>query len=256
MERLRTLRASASPLSLTDSLTSSRALMATLQRRRSRTAAIVLNVDVLMKISSSSRIGPPPPSSFHDLPTITSAKAPQAPTRARHSLLDASSIKISIVGKRFSVIALRDSAPPPVTPSHKVFICSRVCLFGSWQARSIRGMSFDRCGRNASRISAEFVRLPMSENSPSNADALYRSRDPGLNQTGCEMDKRKRAYSTSDLPRARAEAAISRYAPKAASPSPAAPPTSVAVSIPKGSVIELASSTPDPWSLRCLLCVF
>jgi hypothetical protein len=40
----------------------------------------------------------------------------------------------------------RPAAEPPVMASHRIFIWSRVCEDGSWQARSTFGASLDRCG--------------------------------------------------------------------------------------------------------------
>mmetsp|Transcript_27246 Transcript_27246/g.39922 ORF Transcript_27246/g.39922 Transcript_27246/m.39922 type:complete len:210 (+) Transcript_27246:2086-2715(+) len=136
----RTPLPSVSPLSLTGVLTSSRALIVILHKRSS----LIDAVTPFIPVPSSSISMPPPPSSPQLLPTIMSANAPQAPTRARHSLLPASSVRISIVVKKCCDISALLSAPPPVKAVHRLFICSRVCLLGSLHARSNRGMSFPR----------------------------------------------------------------------------------------------------------------
>mmetsp|Transcript_454 Transcript_454/g.1084 ORF Transcript_454/g.1084 Transcript_454/m.1084 type:complete len:220 (+) Transcript_454:2029-2688(+) len=154
MVKALTLRPSASPLSLTVKRTSSRDLVVTRKRRSNRTAAFAVDPLPSGAIASSSSIAaPPPPSSVHDRPTITSARAPHAPTLALHSLLVASLMRASNVVSRCSVMAERDSAPPPVSPTQSTVICSRVSFRGSLHALSNLGMSLPRCGRRARWIS-------------------------------------------------------------------------------------------------------
>mmetsp|Transcript_5329 Transcript_5329/g.9698 ORF Transcript_5329/g.9698 Transcript_5329/m.9698 type:complete len:212 (-) Transcript_5329:237-872(-) len=127
-----------SPLSRTLPLTSSRALIVTLQRVRSLPAA------VLVSTKSSSRILSPPPSSSQPLPTMISARAPQPPTLLLQSLLEASLQSASIVTLRLSLTTARPSAFPPVMLFHKSVICSLVWALGSWHALRSFGASFDR----------------------------------------------------------------------------------------------------------------
>jgi hypothetical protein len=77
---------------------------------------------------------------------MTSASAPQAPTRALQSLFCASLINESMVGSRFASDTLVELLPLLQSePRRSTSICSLVCLFGSCFALRRRGDKLFRC---------------------------------------------------------------------------------------------------------------